>query len=157
MLINPLYQPDLCPYWCTIISLNIKLICSHWMQLCSFCCPSKFRCCQGQIIIKVWNHHAWSSPKISSHWASLYKLHLLSLLCSVRLCRFSGGDSRLLPMQQEGSCCGAVIALMWYSLLQDPDVFGSHCKFFSHSRSSSFLLQDYIATSHALCSEPFPV
>lgn len=22
------------------------------MQLCSFCCPSKFSCCQGQIIIK---------------------------------------------------------------------------------------------------------
>lgn len=107
------------------------------MQLCSFCCPFKFRCCQGQIIIKVWNHHAWSSPKISSHWASLYKLHLLDLLCSVRLCRFSGGDSRLLPMQQEGPCCGAVIAL-WYSSLQDPGVFGSHCRFFSHSRSPSF-------------------
>lgn len=116
------------------------------MQLCSFCCPSKFRCCQEQIIINVWSHHAWSSWKTSSHWASLYKLHLFSFLCSARLWGFSGADSTLLPMQQKGPCCGAVTALMWQSLLQYPNVSGSHCKFFSHSRSPSFLLQNYTAT-----------
>lgn len=52
------------------------------MQLHSFCRPSKFRCCQSQIVIKVWNYHGWSSPKISSHWSSLYKLHLLKGVCS---------------------------------------------------------------------------
>lgn len=59
-------------------------------------------------------------------------------------------------LEHEEPCCGAVIALTWYSLLQDADVFGSHCKCFSHSRFPSFIFQDYTATSHALCSEPFP-
>lgn len=51
----------------------------------------------------------------------LSKPHPWSCLCTVRLCLFRGGDSRLLPMQCEGPCCGALVALTWYSLLQDAD------------------------------------
>lgn len=55
------------------------------------------------------------------------------------------------------------MALLWSSyssnmILTAPGCrfFRSHCKCFSHSRSPSFILWDYTATTHALCSEPCP-